>query len=207
MQGQSFILAGALISIALNPLVFASVTPLQRWLRERSSLARSLEKPVDPLAELPMATDSKYLSGQAVLVGYGQVGRRIGADLQARGIAFVVAEQNREVVDGLRKRGMAAVSGDAAEPSVLIQAHVARADMLIITTPDSFAARQMIKTARTLNPNIALTVRAFNEDEAALLEQEAPGCVFLEQAELARGMSRHVLARYAPLPGTMPAAG
>lgn len=207
VQGQSFILAGALISIALNPLVFASVTPLQRWLRERSSLARSLEKPVDPLAELPMATDSKYLSGQAVLVGYGQVGRRIGADLQARGIAFVVAEQNREVVDGLRKRGMAAVSGDAAEPSVLIQAHVARADMLIITTPDSFAARQMIKTARTLNPNIALTVRAFNEDEAALLEQEAPGCVFLEQAELARGMSRHVLARYAPLPGTMPAAG
>ena len=207
VQGQSFILAGALISIALNPLVFASVTPLQRWLRERSSLARSLEKPVDPLAELPMATDSKYLSGQAVLVGYGQVGRRIGADLQARGIAFVVAEQNREVVDGLRKRGMAAVSGDAAEPSVLIQAHVARADMLIITTPDSFAARQMIKTARTLNPNIALTVRAFNEDEAALLEQDAPGCVFLEQAELARGMSRHVLARYAPLPGTMPAAG
>ena len=199
VQGQSFILAGALISIALNPLVFASVTPLQRWLRERSSLARSLEKPVDPLAELPMATDSKYLSGQAVLVGYGQVGRRIGADLQARGIAFVVAEQNREVVDGLRKRGMAAVSGDAAEPSVLIQAHVARADMLIITTPDSFAARQMIKTARTLNPNIALTVRAFNEDEAALLEQEAPGCVFLEQAELARGMSKHVLARYAPV--------
>ncbi len=198
-QGQSFILAGALISIAINPLVFASVTPLQRWLRERSSLARSFEKPVDPLAELPMATESKYLSGQAVLVGYGQVGRRIGAELQSHNIPFVVAEQNREVVESLRGRGMAAVSGDAAEPAVLIQAHVARADMLIITTPDSFAARQMIKTARTLNPNIALTVRAFNEDEAALLEQEAPGCVFLEQAELARGMSKHVLARYAPV--------
>lgn len=196
-EGQSYILAGALISIAINPLVFASVAPLQRWIRARSSLARMLERPTDPLAELPGATEAKFLAGQVVLVGYGQVGRRIGADLDASGIAYVVAEQNREVVEALRARGVAAVSGDGGEPGVLIQAHIARAGMLIITTPDSFAARQMIKTARTLNPNIALVVRAFNEDEAALLEQEAPGCVFLEQAELAKGMSRHVLARYA----------
>src|SRR5574338_759370 len=78
VEGQSLILAGALISIAINPLVFASVKPLQGWIRSRSTLARALERPADPLAELPMSTDERYLSGQVVLVGYGRVGRRIG---------------------------------------------------------------------------------------------------------------------------------
>ncbi|MBY0429629.1 MAG: cation:proton antiporter, partial [Rhodospirillales bacterium] len=78
VEGQSLILAGALISIAVNPLVFTMVKPIQVWLSSHSVPARMLERPVDPLAELPMATEEKYLSGQVVLVGYGRVGRRIG---------------------------------------------------------------------------------------------------------------------------------
>lgn len=196
-EGQSLILAGALISIAINPLVFAAVEPVRIWLRSRSALARRFERrDADPLAELPMATEEKYLAGQVVLVGYGRVGRRIGEYLAERGIPYVVAEQNRELVEQLRKRGIAAVSGDASEPAVLIQAHIARASMLVIATPDTFNARQMIKTACTLNPGIETVVRTHDEEEARLLEQEAVGKVFFVEAQLAEGMSHHVLERF-----------
>lgn len=196
VEGQSLILAGALISIAVNPLVFTMVEPLQRWARPRSALARKLERPVDPLAELPMATDQKYLSGQVVLVGYGRVGRRIGETFAEQGIPYVVAEENRELVERLRERGIAAVSGDASDGAVLIQAHIARASMLVVAIPDAFNVRQMIKTARTLNPGIETVLRTHSEEEAALLEREDSGKVFLGEDELAKGMSLHVLERF-----------
>nr|MBS0021319.1 Kef family K(+) transporter [Gammaproteobacteria bacterium] len=200
LEGQSLILAGALISIAINPLVFATVKPLQAWIRSRSMLAQIMERPVDPLAELPMSTDEKYLSGQVVLVGYGRVGRRIGTCLAEAGIPYVVAEQNRELVERLRAKGIAAVSGNASDAAVLIQAHIVRASMLVVATPDTFDVRQMIKTARTLNPGIETVVRTHNEDEAELLEREAVAKVFLDEEELAKGMSRHVLGRFGKAP-------
>ena len=80
-EGQSLILAGAIISIALNPLVFHAIEPAQAWIRSRSKLAQTLERPDDPLAVLPMTVDLNRLTGQVVLVGYGRVGRRIGEAL------------------------------------------------------------------------------------------------------------------------------
>ena len=147
-EGQNLILAGAFISIALNPLVFQAIELVQAWIRSRSNLARALERSDDPLAELPMTVDQNRLTGHIVLVGYGRVGRRIGEALIERDVPIVVAEQNREVVELLRERGIPAVSGDASEPAVLIQAHIARAQMLVIATPDTFGARKMIEIAR-----------------------------------------------------------
>ncbi len=194
-EGQSLILAGALISIALNSLVFAAIAPAQRWLRARSTLARSLERSGDPLAELPATVDQSRLTGQIVLVGYGRVGRRIAEALDTQGIAYVVAEQNRELVEQLRSRNVPAVSGDASDPAVLIQAHVARASMLVIATPDTFDVRKMVEIARKLNPTIETVVRTHNEDEALLLKKESVGTVFVGEHELALGMTRHVLER------------
>ncbi|MBK8533747.1 MAG: Kef family K(+) transporter [Candidatus Competibacteraceae bacterium] len=196
VAGQSLILAGAVISIVVNPLMFAAVEPFQVWIRSRSTRARRLEQPTDPLAELPMTTDEKYLSGQVVLVGYGCVGRRIGETLAERGIPYIVVEQNREQVERLRECGITAVSGDASDPAVLIQAHVAHASMLVVASPDTFNVRQMIITARTLNPGIETVVCAHNEEEAMLLEREQAGKVLLGEEELAKGMSRYALARF-----------
>lgn len=196
VEGQNLILAGAMISIAVNPMVFKTVEPFLAWIRSRSSLARRLERPVDPLAELPMTTNEKYLSGQVVLVGYGRVGRRIGETLTAQGIPYVVAEQNREIVEQLRQQGIAAVCGDASDPAVLIQAHVARASMLIVATPDTFNVRQIHATARLLNPAVETVVRTHSEEEAALLEREGIGKIFLGEGELAKGMSFHALQRF-----------
>ena len=194
-EAQSLILAGALISIALNPFIFAAVGPLQNWLRARSEFARSLDRVDDPLAVLPDATEPKYLSQQVVVVGYGRVGRRISEALESHHIPYVVAEQNRELIESLRARGVPAVLGDAADPGVLIQAHIARASMLVIATPDTIGVRQMIVSARTLNPKIEVVVRSHNEAEARLIESECECRVFLGESELANAMTQHVLAR------------
>lgn len=194
-QGYSLILAGALISIAFNSLAFAAIAPLQAWLRTRSEFARMLELRDDPLAQLPMSVDQVLLSGQVVLIGYGRVGRRIADALAERGIPFVVAEQNRELVEKLRAQHIPAVSGDASDPAVLIQAHIARASMLVIATPDTFNVRKMVETARTLNPSVEVVLRTHSDDEAALLQKEGVGKVFMGEHELALGMTRHVLDR------------
>ncbi len=196
LEGQNLILAGAIISITLNPLLFAGVKPLLKWLVANSKTARTLEHPTHPLAALPSATDAQYLAGQIVLVGYGRVGRRIGDSLIARGIPFVVAEQNREIVERIRACGIAAVVGDAAEPAVLIQAHIARASMLVVSTPDTFDVRQMINNARILNPKIETLVRTHNEEEAEFLEQEMAQKVFLGENELANSMTGYILERF-----------
>ena len=196
-EGQSLVLAGALISMALNPILFSAIGPLQRVLRERSGLARALERRDDPLAELPASTDRRYLAKQVVLVGYGRVGRGIAAALKEAGIAFVVAEENRELVERLREEGQAAVLGSAVEPATLIQAHVAEARMLVIAVPQTLEVRRMVETARALNPGIEVVVRSHSEAEAALLEREHGSLVFVGERELARAMTQHVLARCA----------
>ncbi|HEX7337175.1 MAG TPA: YbaL family putative K(+) efflux transporter [Gemmatimonadales bacterium] len=194
-EGQSLILAGALISITLNPVVFAAIEPAQRWIRRRSSAARAVERRDDPLAELPASVDVETLTGHVVLVGYGRVGTRIADAMNQRGIRYVVAEQNRESVERLRERGIHAVTGDAADPEVLIQAHVARASLLVIATPDTLKVRKMVETARTLNPRIGTLLRTHSDEEAELLRQERAGQVFMGEHELALAMTREVLAR------------
>jgi CPA2 family monovalent cation:H+ antiporter-2 len=196
-EGQSLILAGAIISIAFNPLVFHAIEPAQAWIRSRSKLAQVLERPGDPLAVLPMTVDLKRLTGQVVLVGYGRVGKRIGEALTANGISFVVAEENREIVEQLRASDIPAVSGDASDPAVLIQAHIQRARMLVIATPDTLPVRRMIEIARTVNPRIEIVVRTHSEEEATLLEKDKAGKVFLGEHELAAAMIHHVIERYA----------
>jgi CPA2 family monovalent cation:H+ antiporter-2 len=194
-EGRSLIVAAAILSIAVNPLVFAAMRPLHGWIRERSPLARRLERSGDPLAELPMDTSERFLSGQVVLIGYGRVGRRIAQALADHRIPFVVAEQNRERVEQLRKQAIPAVSGDASDPAVLIQAHIARAGMLVIATPDTVTVRRMAEIARTLNPAIEIVVRTHDEEEARLLADDQLEKVFFGERELARAMTHHILAR------------
>lgn len=195
-DGMSLVLAGALISIALNPLVFASIKPLSNWVVNKSDVARRLSLRMDPYGELPMTTERKFLEGQVVLVGYGRVGKRIAQSLESSAIPFVVAEQNRELVEKLRKQGQPAVSGNAADPMVLIQAHIANAAMLIIATPDAMNIRKMVEIAKQLKPDIEVVIRTHHEDEYQRLQKDLGEAVFFGEEELAKGMSAHVLQRF-----------
>ena len=136
---------------------------------------------------------SESVTGHVLLVGYGRVGRRIAQALEEHRLPYVVAEENRELVERLRDRGAHAVTGDAAEPAVLIQAHVARARVLVIATPDSLKARRMVEIARALNPRIEVLLRTHTDVEAEMLTRENLGHVFMGEEELAAAMTRKVL--------------
>jgi len=193
-EGNDLILAGALISIALNPVMFSLAGPTERWLQRHTKFAAKLEASSNPLAELPMTTEAKYLSNHVVLVGWGRVGKQIGRDLAAEGVPYVVAESNREFVETHRREGGAAVWGDATDPSVLIQAHIREARALVIATPGTVQVRAMIETARALNPGVQVIVRCHNAEEAELLERDGAGKVFVGENELARSMVSFVLS-------------
>jgi CPA2 family monovalent cation:H+ antiporter-2 len=192
-DGQSLVLAAALISIAANSALFSVVEPFRTWILRKSVLARRLEQRDDPLARLPTTTDPALLKDQVVLIGYGRVGKRIARELREHRVPFVVAEQNRELVDALRSEGIPAVSGDATTPDVLVQTHLARAAMLVVAIPDTVNVRRMVEIARTLNPGVSVVLRTHNEEEAALLTAESQGVVFLGEHELARGMATYIL--------------
>ena len=192
-EGRSLIVGGALISIALNPLLFKWAFQLGERLdtAQPAWLAR-LHRSEDPLAELPSTTHERYLSRQVVIVGYGRVGKRIAESLATAGIPYVVADENRELVERLRQAGTPAVFGNATDPATLIQAHIANARVLVIATPDTIEVRQMAQTARTLNPSIEIAVRSHNSQEAALLRAEGTGRIFVGETELALAMARYV---------------
>jgi CPA2 family monovalent cation:H+ antiporter-2 len=192
-EGQSLILAGALISIALNPFIFSMVGVIQNWLLKNPRIAMRLDPPENPLKEFPMTTDAKYLSNQVVLVGWGRVGKLIAKALTEQGIPFVVAEENRGFVEMLRQRDIPAVWGDATEPEVLVQAHIKEAKALVIATPETVQVSKMTEIAQTLNPDIQIVVRSHNVEEAELIQKESGATVFVGERELANSMLSHII--------------
>lgn len=193
LEGQNLILAGALISITLNSFVFSAIEPIQNWIRERSSLARLLERSGDPLAMLPDEVPQDYLRDQVVIVGHGEVGRRIARSLMQQDIKVVIAEENREIVENLRGKGIAAVSGMATEAGVLIQAHIQHARLLVLSPMDILDIHKIVDIAKTLNPQIQVLVCAESKEEAEVIRSENIGEVYFAKEEMAKNMSNHIL--------------
>lgn len=192
-DAQNLILAGALFSITLNSFVFSAIEPVQRWIRERSHLARMLERSGDPLAMLPDEVDQAYLRDQVVIIGYGGVGRRISENLMQQNIKVVIAEENREIVEKLRTQGIAAVSGEATEPNVLIQAHIQHARLLVISPMDILDIHRIVDISKQLNPEIQVLICAESKEEAVVIREENIGEVFYAKEEMAKNMSHHIL--------------
>ncbi len=195
-EARTLVLAGSIASIALNPLLFTLIEPLRRWIHSRSTLAQLLERSADTLGELPMSTEERFLSGQTVLVGWGRVGRRIAEALEREAIPYVVIERNRELVERLRAQGKAAVAGNAGDALTLVQAHIARAALLIIAVPGAVDVRAVLRHATPLNPSLQVLVRTHSEQEARLLSEAIAGRVFFGEAELAHSMIADALHRY-----------
>ncbi|ESK38250.1 hypothetical protein P256_01781 [Acinetobacter nectaris CIP 110549] len=192
-EAQNLILAGALFSITLNSFMFYAIEPVQKWIRARSSLARLLERSSDPLAMLPDEVDQSYLRDQVVIVGHGEVGKRITETLMQQNIKVVIAEENREIVEGLREKGIAAVSGLATEPSVLIQAHIQHARLLVISPMDILDIHRIVDIAKQLNSEIQVLICAENKEEAELIRIDDIGDVFYAKEQMAINMSQHIL--------------
>lgn len=197
-EGYSLILACAILSIAINPFLFRAIKPFQRWILAKSSLARTLGSRHDPLAVLPGTVEPAHVTGHVIIVGYGRVGLRIGQALAEQSVPFVVAEQNREIVERLRRDGFKSVFGDASEPSVLIQAHIARARFLVIALPETLHVRAMMETSKALNPGAEIIVRTHSDEETARVVREKADKVFMGENELALSITRHIMDRLQP---------
>lgn len=193
VEGRDLILAGAILSIMLNPLMFALVDPLADWLKSRPQWLRVLESGGGP-AGLPESERARAFHGHAIIVGYGQVGEMIGAVLREEGLPFIVVELNRRRVEDLRRQGIVAVYGDATTPGILEAADIATAKLLILATPRGFQKRRIIELARSSNPHIDTAVRTHRASEVAYLKAQGVGVAIMETREVAFGLLSYGLA-------------
>ncbi len=188
-EGRDLVLAGALLSITLNPMVFRLAARFER---------RSAQAQADRLASIESAGATADLHDHVVLIGYGRVGRVIGKELHKAGQHFVVVERSRDIVERLRKRGIAVISGDAAIADLLSQAALDRARLLVLAIPNELEARRVFALARAVNPELAIAVRAQDDDELEHFRDQGATLVLLAENELGQAMSRFVLAHCAP---------
>jgi CPA2 family monovalent cation:H+ antiporter-2 len=192
-EGQDLILAGALLSITLNPLVFAALDPVAAWFRGRPGLRAWLERSEDHRPAMLPGNNGDATRDHTVIVGFGRVGGAIGQALDAFELPYVVVERNRRIVEGLRAQRLRVVYGDASAPGILAAAGVGRARLLIAATPDGYQARRAFEIARELNPAIDTLVRTHSETEFAQLASKGVGLAVLAEQELALAMTGYAL--------------
>jgi monovalent cation:H+ antiporter-2, CPA2 family len=192
-EGQSLIVAGALLSITLNPVAFWGALRITDYIVERPKLLLTIERPAATLADLLDVAHIVPLRRHAIIVGYGTVGSIIGEMLKENNLSFVAVEQDRERVNALRKKHVPALFGDASREHVLERAGVQNARLLVVTATDPYKARAIIAAARKLNRNIATVVRTHNEAERTFLESINVGMAIVGERELAKAMGAYAI--------------
>ncbi|MFN5105417.1 MAG: YbaL family putative K(+) efflux transporter [Bradyrhizobium sp.] len=178
--GRDLILAGAIFSIMLNPLVFAVVD----WLTARLEMPQTAS-PTAATAEPIPVTD---LQDHTILVGYGRVGSIVGDALHQRNAPFLAVEASDDMVAKLKQRGIEALMGNAARASVLRATNPAGARSLVIAIPEAFEAGQIVEQARAANAGIQIIARAHSDAEVDHLKGLGADIVIMGEREIARGM-------------------
>lgn len=197
--GQSVLVATAIVSISLNPLLFRVLDPIEKRLRARPKLWKLLNRRAE--ARGRRMNDGMTLRleneaggrNRAVVVGYGPVGQTIARILKGFDIHPVVIDSNVDTVNRLAAEGVAAIYGDASRPEILKTAGVDRAKYLVLTLPDLAARVSILLTAREMNPGLAVLSRARYLAERASLEDFGVTAVCYEEAEAAVGLSELLL--------------
>ncbi|MGB8020066.1 MAG: YbaL family putative K(+) efflux transporter [Candidatus Nanopelagicales bacterium] len=173
-EARGLILAGAIVSIMLNPAVFG--------LAMRSIGGGTMQAATGEPAGL------EEMSGHCVVVGFGRVGGAIGADLVERGIACVVVDDRERPVAEARDLGIPVVGTNAAASGALAGAGIERAAALFVAIPNGFQAAEVVADALRLNPGIRIVARAHSAAEAEHLRNAGADLTVMAEAEVARGM-------------------
>jgi len=165
---RDLVLAGAILSIVVNPLVF-------------KLLVR--RPPAEPAPAAPPRP-----AGHDVVIGYGRVGSLIGAALAHTGGRVVVIETGEDNLERARLDGADTFSGNAADPEILASADLTAARRLFVTIPEPFEAGQVVQQARTLNPALDILARAHTDAAVAHLSGLGASLVVLGEREIAERM-------------------
>jgi monovalent cation:H+ antiporter-2, CPA2 family len=196
-DGFQLIVAGALVSIAVNPLLFRMIEPLEAYIRRHDRIHAIFERRSGDLARLPAPDGSELLRRHAIVAGYGRVGRTIATMFDRRGYHYVVISLDRRHIEELRARGIPAIYGDAGRPELLEHAGVRLARMFIVAIDDGHATRLAVERARAANPTIDLIVRTHSDAEAARLRGIGGSVQAIHaERELAVQMARYSLRRF-----------
>lgn len=188
--GRDLILAGAMLSILLNPLLFAAVGRLS------ARLARGSQIEGEPVASQQEASQlrSTTLSNHAVLVGHGRVGTLVAQTLSQMNLPYLVIEERQAIIDDLHERGVEVIQGNAAQAEMLAAANVSAARILISAIPNPFESGSLIERARAANPDLDIIARAHTDDEVDYLRKLGANRIIMGEREIARGISDHLLA-------------
>ncbi|MGQ3353389.1 MAG: YbaL family putative K(+) efflux transporter [Phreatobacter sp.] len=215
-EGRDLILAGAILSIMLNPAVFAAVGWIKRRIDQVPATAAPAAASSDPAADIapappaPPPTDdeepqSTALTGHTVLVGYGRVGSLVGEGLKAKGIPYLVIEDATRPQARLRQEGVETITGNAVQGDILSSANIAGARRLIVAIPNAFEAGQIVETAKAANPALVIIARAHSDAEVEHLTNLGAGTVIMGEQEIARGIIAEIAraAESNPPPASM----
>jgi CPA2 family monovalent cation:H+ antiporter-2 len=197
-DGQTALVAAALISITLNPLLFRAIPAIERWLQRRprlyAALQRRSEKRAMEASNMTMVRTAAELGRvHAVVVGYGPVGQTVARILREFKIEPVVIDMNVDTVNKLAGEGRAAVFGDASRPEVLKAAGIEKARYLLVTLPELAARIPVIIAARDLNPELRVLARARFVREGPMLEEIGVHVISYEESEAAVSLAAHML--------------
>ncbi|WP_292661116.1 YbaL family putative K(+) efflux transporter, partial [Mesorhizobium sp.] len=207
-QGRDLILAGAILSIVLNPLMFLAIDWMKPWLERRAArTAPPVEaKPVGPATEpgqvASVAATAKRedgpppktaLTGHAILIGYGRVGGLVGSALKDAALPFLVIEDADKTLARLKADSIETVAGNAANAEVFAAANPEGASRLILAIPNAFEAGQIVLRARAANPGINVIARAHSDAEVEHLKGLGADTVIMGEREIARGIVEEVL--------------
>jgi CPA2 family monovalent cation:H+ antiporter-2 len=188
-RGRDLVLAGAIISIMLNPLFFAL---LDRLLADKdakaaaASEAAAADSKEKAVTRVPLP--ETQLKDHVVLVGHGRVGSVVSRALRLNNTPLLVIEDTPGVVERLQKEGVEVVTGNAAAPDMLQAANVMGARGLLVAIPDAFEGGQIVAKARALSPTLPIIARAHSEEEIAHLKHHGANVVIMGEQEIAKAM-------------------
>jgi CPA2 family monovalent cation:H+ antiporter-2 len=184
-RGRALILAGAILSLLVNPLLFALLDRLAPRLEGRERRPGAAPAPGPAIAPT-------RLSGHDVLIGFGRVGKLIGEALRAAGRPLLVIEDRQDLVEALAAQGIEAMQGNAAAPDLLAAAGLPAARCLVIAIPDGFEAGQIAEQGRAANPRLEIVARAHSDAEVEHLRQHGADAVIMGEREIAQAMVAHL---------------
>ena len=191
--GRDLILAGAILSIFLNPVMFIVAERMRPWIEKRSKGETSAGD--NTSAELsisePEPLPQTLLTAHTIIVGYGQIGERIAAGLQAE-TPFLVIEDSSKVSASLKDKGIQVITGNASDSDILKAANPVTARNLVIAIPNAFEAGRVTALARASNPEISIVVRACSKAEAQYLHDLGADFVILGEEEIAAAMAKAI---------------
>jgi len=183
---RDLVLAGAILSITLNPAIFYAAEKLrERRLKREAALTEAPEPIAQTEADAPrQVTESDHV----IVVGYGRVGRRVADSLNERGTPVVVTEADLDRVETLRAAGRSAILGNAVRDGVLMAAGIERARHLIVAVPNGLEAGEIVAHARKLNPSLRIVARAHLDGEVDHIKANGADRVIMGEREIARLM-------------------